>query len=534
VSSLTVRVNDHTSDRDITDYVSGLKFRKAAPGGHHSASCNVSLPYRTFTDLGPADRMYVYDSRTGSLLWEGYTNNPGATAGVEGESFELSASGGMVRASDERRSLVYIDTDLTAWARSSQAAAPASATAAMGVDPAGALDDGLLTQFTPGSAIATNAIAQLGYAFSGTDMEFGACQIIFTSGKADAGYNVEMVGYGGPSPSEVIVLGATITAGARTAAKYAAEGAGHPVAGRNNVGVRMKRIGGATNVADDTTWTLFNAVTMLGRRVDRYGALKTGSTGMSSNLFVRADWVVEDLLGRLLSFCDPDTSSISATAAQIDQMSYRGGTTAAGVLEELALHEPDFLWEVLESGAATGLHRFSYREWPAETEVRYEVSTKDGYSAPGSDNDLCNRIAVEWVDATKDPPAPQVTVRTTTVQALTDAGIVRDAERITLPEGSGSLANAQRVGDAVLARLATPPRAATAVVNYPILDRTACKLVHPRQVIPGYNVRVRETGDVLRLTETEYDHDAGAVTLTLGTPVQSTDQIIARLLKVVK
>jgi hypothetical protein len=58
--------------------------------------------------------------------------------------------------------------------------------------------------------------------------------------------------------------------------------------------------------------------------------------------------------------------------------------------------------------------------------------------------------------------------------------------------------------------------------------------VHPRQVIPGYNVRVRETGDVLRLTETEYDHDAGAVTLTLGTPVQSTDQIIARLLKVVK
>ena len=48
-------------------------------------------------------------------------------------------------------------------------------------------------------------------------------------------------------------------------------------------------------------------------------------------------------------------------------------------------------------------------------------------------------------------------------------------------------------------------------------------------VRPGVVVRVRHMGVDLRLTETNYDHDAGEVTLTLGDPVYSTEQRVAAI-----
>jgi hypothetical protein len=189
------------------------------------------------------------------------------------------------------------------------------------------------------------------------------------------------------------------------------------------------------------------------------------------------------------------------------------------------MYEPNHLWEILESGP-NGLHRFNFRRWP--TTVRYEVSTRDGYSAPGSDTDLCNRVAVDWVDKLGKQ---QSVTRSSSVPALDQATppILRHAEKVTLPEGRGSLANAQRIGDQVLASLSGREKAATVTVRRPIMDSLRGRLVQPWEIEPGYLARVRETGDVLRLTEVDYDDDDASAVLTLGTPVMTVEQRIQRL-----
>lgn len=525
-SPLTVRINDGMNDRHVTDYMTDLKFRKVANGGHHSASCTLLVPRRTFTDLGPADKVYIYDGRTAQTIWEGYTQNPGDIDGDTGQGFDLSALGGMTRVSDERRALIYVDTDYQLWARAPLTSVPASARTEVTTDPTGVLGDGLICQFIPGSTIATGAGAQIDYSFTQTDMEFGALAVTYKSGKADAGYDVKLATSGGASPSDSFILTSGMLTSTSTANRWVGE-TGHPLAGRKHVAFAINRTGGATSVADDNTWSFFTALSMLGRRMDRYGVLVTGVTGMISNIYTRADWVVEDLLGRLLTMCDPDTATIDATTAQIDQLAYHESVSAATVLDDLELHEPDFLWEVLETGA-NGLHRFNYRAWPTTT-ARYEISTGDGYSAPGGDTDLCNRIAVNWTDA---KGVPQVTIRTSTVAALDDAGIVRDADPVTLPQGRGSLANATRIGDQILTSLASPAKAATAVVQRPLMDCQTGRLVMPWEIQAGYLVRVRETDDLLRLTELEYADADRSSTLTLGTPVLSLEQRVARLARV--
>jgi hypothetical protein len=223
----------------------------------------------------------------------------------------------------------------------------------------------------------------------------------------------------------------------------------------------------------------------------------------------------------VMPFVDPAAALVTSTPARIDQLAYPEGATPQEVLDDLALWEPDHLWEVLEQ--IGDRHRFSYRAWP--TTPRYEVSTAaDAFSAPGADVDLCNRIAVYWTDRRG---VKRTTIVTTTVPALGDR--VRDADSVELPDGLGSSANARRIGEQVLAAKNAPPKAGTATVARWVMDRDTGRMVGPWEIEPGYLVRVRETGDDLRLTEVEYNDEDCAATLTLGTPVLSEEQRIARL-----
>jgi hypothetical protein len=76
---------------------------------------------------------------------------------------------------------------------------------------------------------------------------------------------------------------------------------------------------------------------------------------------------------------------------------------------------------------------------------------------------------------------------------------------------------------------ADPPKAATVTVRQPVADLLRGGRVMPYEIEPGYLVRVRETGDVLRLTEVEVDDEAGVAVLTLGEPILSEEQQLAQL-----
>jgi hypothetical protein len=515
---LAVKVDDGHQQRHVTDYARGLRFSKSAPGGHKDASVRLVLPRGFFQDLGPADKLYIYDARNATTVWEGYTERPGPAQGPLGDTYDLRAVGGMALAGDETRPLIYLTRDLGDFFKSTASV------------PSGTLETGdwlvnpvyqrVRSQITPGAPIGNGSIvAADNTVLRRAGMTLGAVKVYVTSGRNDTNYRATL--YTGTGSVDIGDLTKMSTTGVDEH-KFAGTDFGSGT--EDLVALALRRhTGGATNIATDDVWTDFVDVHILGQRMTRHGVLLSGSGGLVSASSVLAHQVVEDLLGRVLTMCDPTLSTVETTIEEIDQLAYPDGITAAGVLDDLGLWE-DYLWEILHS-TSSGLHLFNYRAWP--TEVRYELTTADGYTPDASDSDLCNRIAVTWTDPTGTRHTEIVTAY---VPALDDQvpPRVKDAEAIALPDGVGSQALAQRIGSQVLASLNEPPKAGKAVVRRPVMDLLTGNLVQPWELQPGYLVRLRQTGDVLRLTHMEYVDDDCAAYLTVGQPSLTVDQRAAR------
>lgn len=520
---LAVRIDDGTTDRLLSNNgyggakFSGLSFRKVAGGGPADMQVHVNLPLSTWPDLGPDDKVYVYDTRTAATVWEGFAKDPGGQAGPSGEGFDLNALGIMTLATDKAEPLIYRSTAYDAWVLDDTNPSSASATAEVGTFPDGATshagEQAVFCQLTPGQPVGTGTgrAAMIARWFTASQT-LAAVSVVRLCGMDSPDFEQRLYVLDAADADTAVFTG-NLSDAAVVADLFAP---GDFPAGNVSLRWALKHTGPATNIADDDTWAGLQVAAFLGNRLDVAGA----DTAFSEAGFVLASDVVTDLVGRMVADLDPHRVSVAATAYQIDQLAFTEPTRMADVLDALATYEPDFTYEFLPS--ASGLYGFSYRPW--DTTSRYEISVRDGFEQPGSDVDLCNRVAVGWTDAKGQA---RTTVVTSDVPALGDR--TRDADPVTLPDGQGSLVNATRLGQQVLAGLASPPVAATAVVGRPILDRVTGRLVAPWEVEPGYLVRVRERGLDLRLTEVNYDHDARAATLTLGTPVLTDDQRIAEL-----
>jgi hypothetical protein len=66
-------------------------------------------------------------------------------------------------------------------------------------------------------------------------------------------------------------------------------------------------------------------------------------------------------------------------------------------------------------------------------------------------------------------------------------------------------------------------------VRRPIVDQLTGHTVMPWEIEPGYLCRVRETGDDMQITQVDYDDDSCSMLLTLGNPVLTDEQRLARL-----
>lgn len=518
-SPLAVRLSDGNRDQHVTDSCPRLSFTKTAPGGHQSAQLRLNIPRADWPDLGDADRIWLYDKRTSKTIWEGYTNAPGTSQDRDaGEGFDLSAYGGMSLASDDRRALVYIDRTGDQWIRPGL---PQTAQAEWTHRPNTDIP-GVLGGFPPGYPIGTGSPAGMEYRLDDVGMQFGAWSASMICGATDANYTAYVSwNTGGASPGEVSTY--TASTSAQAFLNYAGDGT--IPAGIDRFGWQFRRSGGATTVADDLRWGHLSDVAMLGRRVDKNGTLLTGSSGMVSATYVLASAVVADLVGRMLPLVDAAASTIIATTVQIKQLAYSQAVTARTVLDDLALWEPNMVWEILHT-TSTGKHLFNYRAWP--TTARYEISTRDSYTQPSTDSGLCNRIAVNYTDPNGKPDSLIVTA---TVAALGTR--VRHADPINLPQGQGDATDAATIGAAVLADINAAADSARAVVLRPIVDLATGNMVQPWEIEPGYLARVRETGDVLRVTQVDYSwtRDGGdsSATLSLGTPRLTVEQRVARL-----
>lgn len=518
-SPLAVRLFDGLRDQHVTKACESYSWTKTAPGGHSRASVRLNVTRDDWPDLGDSDRLVFSDRVGGATAWEGYANQPGNDYSETGEGFDLTAKGGADRLADDRRALLYIDQAGDPWNRNPNLSATARADWSTNPNTGA---QGVMVGFPPGFPVAAGHTAEMAYQFNASDMEFGAIEFSVRGGSVDTAYSVRM-NWSGVSNGGINM--ATLTTSPLSGGGYVGDGT-LPASGTTGLGLSITRTTGSGNVPNDTSWAHYAGIKILGRRRDKFGTLVSGAAGMVRTTHVLASEVVADLIGRMLPWVDAAGSTIETTNAQIDQLTYWQAVSAAQVLDDLGLWDADMLHEVLHT-TGTGKHILNYRSWP--TSHRYEISTRDGYTQPGSDQGLCNRVIVSWTDADGHP---QTYLGTAYVPALEDAGRVRHADAITLPDGQGSLANATAIAAEVLYDINQQATSATAVVKRPIYDITLGRLVQPWEIEPGYLVRVRETGDLLRLTQMTYDWSRDGTSranLTLGRPVLSLNQRLKRL-----
>jgi hypothetical protein len=410
----------------------------------------MTVPSEHIHDLGPQDRS-TSTTPAPPDRHRGLPENPTPVDGPDGQQFDISAMGGMALASDETRALIYLTRDLDAFEKASDNMVGGN------VDVSEYVNDPTVkrvrTHVELGTVAGTGAYCSAGnYIFDRAAMNLGGVRVSpLISGATDANWTTDFV-----TTTGIVASGTQSTVGGTldifvTATNFPT--------GTRRFAFRLRRSGLSTSVGGDTTWSDWVDFSAIGQRMDRNGTLLTGSGGLISNTQVLASQVVEDLLGRLLTFCDPGTAQVDATTFGITQLAWPDGVKAADVLTKLAVFESGYLWEILESSttASTGSTTA-----PGPPPRAMKSASKTAGDRPGSDVDLCNRILVTWTDATG---ATQVTPVTATRadrhrpdRSTLPRHAIKDADPISLPDGFGSTANATRIGGQILTDKIQPPR----------------------------------------------------------------------------
>jgi hypothetical protein len=513
---LAVELTTSRVQRHVTRDLRGLRFRTIANGGYASATFALDR------DLGqdPDDIEYyakvaVYDTRSSETMWAGWMENPGRSAGTDGQVYNLSAFGPSAHATDDIRALIYADRRLDPWTVGGASASPPylrvdtrtdedSTTVIQIQAPAGSTFLAGAAGLVVNSVLATAGL-QLGRASCGWRSGF-------TNASNDARLGTS-IGTGATTAVETDVMSASsgTLAGSRG-------GSNAIPASHDTVRLRFQRNG--TNLAGgDTIWLEFTNPVVRQLLKNAAGADITSGYTLDT---VLASEVFTDLVGRMLPLFDGANAVIATSSYPIEQLAYPDGVNARKVIDDLIGLEPTLRWGAWEPNYA-GKYRVELSTWP--TTVRYETDVTYGYdSDPGSDG-LYNAALVRY----KDPSGQIRTItRTSSVDDLTNAGVTRTIE-VDLGDEVSSLANAQQAGDQALVEHQYPPNAGRVTISQKILDHGTGRSVDPHEIVPGnlillrgvrgaidaLNPAVRDGVTTFKIQAMEYDAGGPAATLEL-------------------
>jgi hypothetical protein len=524
---LSVSLETSRMVTQVTRQVRDLSFRSAIPGGFASANISLDRPL----SLQPGEiayygRLRITDGRHGGVVWEGRLEDPGRSAGVDGQVWDLTAIGPAGHARDITAPLVYAYRDLTHWQRTAATKA------------AGRISEDEHTDGSP--ALLLGALSGT---WSSPDSVRATSKWVQQAGQRLARVNWQMVG--GAGSSQWLMEG------------HVWLGLGSPVLVRQNIltafvqGLSNKRVttdwthpkdrlelrlaaDAAGLAGGETRWARFWDLRVRTILMDTAGSEITTASFYATDE-VPVEDIIRDLLGRRLPQFDGPNAEVGQLGESLDQLAYPDGVDAAGVLEELMGLYPDWYWAAWESGAG-GLYRFEWAQWPAE--VRYEADLGDGYTAAGSAEGLYNAVNVRFRD---QGGTISIFRFTSTVPALDDAGLTREA---TLDLGeAGSAAAAITAGNNFLADHQAPPNAGRLTVARPVRDLVAGRTVAPWEIRPGALLRVRgilprtdalnatarDGVGVFRVVAVEFRASDAAVTLELDSPAPSIARAVADL-----
>lgn len=475
---LTVRLKTSRRDSDITAQVGDVSFAKAVPGGFTTCQLTLNRPLSFQPDdIEYFATLYVYDGRNGETIWEGRLEDPGRGAGDEGEVWQLNALGPKTHAQDEAFPVIYVDTALERWVRSLYSTSQART-------ETGEIDDetpALIVRAEEGQTVSATWLGDWIYRtlwYCGQKIARIRCD--FVCDGSSSLYKTQIVTRIGSGAAAVVTDQVWSTSPTVAAANLGSAGWG---SGHNVASLRGRRITSSATAPDTVVLNMYN-VAIRGTLYTRDGFENLSTSDYTTNT-VTPDEVVADLLGRKLSKYDGINASIQTSGVAIDQLAYPDGTTAGDILEDLALYDPQYYWAAWETNSLTGKNRFEYTPWP--TIVRYEADISDGFDSPASASELYNAVRVRWRDSKN---RVRSTVRTQTVQDLTDNGLTRTAH-LDISDEIGSLGNANRIGDNFLIEHQFPPNAGTLTVARRILDLGSGRMVMPWEIMPGHLIRVR-------------------------------------------
>jgi hypothetical protein len=543
---IVVALSTSRGYRTITGEVADITYGSTSPGGF--AECTVTL-YRpiSFTpnEVAQFGRLYVFDSRHGGILYEGRLQDPGRTAGNDGQSYQLAAVGGQAHLQDDTRMLYYVDIDPTSWVKTDPGGTRAG-TVVQESDNNAAGDPALVLRIPQGTsvdgAIPSRVVAHhRGISQAGQKL----ARVAFTWDAGLTTPNLTMSLYAGTyglGPADVPYSTTFTTAGA-SVGRIVDPGAGSSAwsNGRNWPILRFHYTGAAGNVTADTWWLeITNLVvrTMLyakdGVEITDYS---TGTNPAYGSNNVYAWQIVEDLLGRMLTATvDGANATVVNTGYAIDHLIYPDGANPAKVLEDLLVLEPAYTYHLWESNPLNGKFRFEWILWP--TTVRYEADVNDGFSAPASGNTVFNRVGIRY----RNRGVTQFAIRTQSVPMLTAAGFDR-TDVIDLGDEAASSANAAQAGDQFLAEHAQPTNAGRLVIRRPIVDYRTGRMVMPRELRAGELIRVkgvesypdslntdgRDGLTVFKIAATTYSSSDDSATLDLDSYAPSVARALAKI-----
>lgn len=291
---------------------------------------------------------------------------------------------------------------------------------------------------------------------------------------------------------------------------------------------------GASDTVSDNYWAHFRNLCITAQRYDRLGALISGTA--YANLYVLLSEAFTDLCVRFAPRLDIENARVDETAYEFDQLTWVDGITPMGALDNMLDLEGAFAWHVWEKNS-NGKWATELVELPSE--VRYEASTDDGFSAPSPSSEVYNRVWVRWTDRRDHV---QMTKVDSVVPSLDDAGITRSTI-LDLADELGSSAQATRRGTEFLKAHANPPNAGTLTIARPIFDRQTGRWVKPFAIRAGGLIRVRgvqPTPDTLnatspdgvtvfRIVATTFDNDTGQAVLELDSRSLTQTRALAQL-----
>ena len=511
---LALVLSDGTTSWDVTVRTSGLRFKRRSDAGDVDLTCTVTIPRDLIRDPGPGWTLRVDDVRTCETVWSGDLTFPGVTDGKAGQSLDLQALGAGARLQAAKWGLGYVAADEAEWQR-----ANSNKHVDTTQDEKGEGNETLEVRFNTTSI----AVGDRGeWVFRGmkrNGLKVGRVRADVDCGITTSGYMVQL--RTGTTDSDLTVRDSHTADTTAFTLRATLDG---NIDGSDKVAALGVVRQGSSVTATKTHWMRFSDVVVRQVLKDKFGANIT--TGYTDNT-VKASEVITDMIGRgMFPGVDPTKVTIANTSYDIDNLSWFDGITMGDALQELTTFERDLYWTAYGDSFTAGL-------WD-EADPRHIFSKDDGgITHPGEERTLCNRVAVSWTDRKGKEHTTIVTANVPELggdpAAVDFDGIIRDAEDVTLNPGTGSEGNANRAGAEALRLTNHPPKAGTAVIRRPVMDLWAGRLVLPHELMPGCVVVEQETGDLFRLTEVDYSDDDGAATCTLGTPVRTIAQRLARL-----